>query len=195
MTQTAPIAHTAFALLAWRTFGIYAAEPWVQHDYFWDPVSLGLASLVVLLHTLRWWQQGPQAAVEAPAFAESVAASLVQLKKAMFASFWYLGYLFPSRKIAGILVENHPRRLRGFSDYFSLYRAILGIRHFVLAHGLAALMAAYALGEGETFTQGVVVSAIGPSWMLLCWSIWMYSACWLLLGAGLLLRPGATQLR
>lgn len=188
MHQTTPIAHTAFVLLALRTFGIYAAEPYTSHNYFLDPVSLGLASLVVALHTLRWWMLGKQAAAEAPAFAESVAASLTQLKTAMFASFWYLGYLFPSRKIAGILVEDHPRRRIGFADHFSLYRAILAIRHFLLAHGLAALMAAYALGEGEAFTKGAVVEAVGPGWMLVCWSIWMYSACWLLLGMCLLLR-------
>jgi hypothetical protein len=49
-------------------------------------------------------------------------------------------------------------------------------------------MAAYALGEGEAFTGGAVVQAVGPGWMLLCWSVCIYSSCWLLLGAGMALR-------
>lgn len=202
-TPITPIAHTAFALLAMRTFGLYTDSPFPQHDYLQDPISLGLAALVVALLTLRWWRQGPQAiafssasaSASAPAPAAATAeaaptldAPLAQLKTAMFASFWYLGYLFPRRKIAAILQENHPGQGSIFDTHFSLYQGIVRIRHFLLAHGLAVLMAAYALGEGEAFTEGAVVQAVGPGWMLLCWSVCIYSSCWLLLGAGMALR-------
>ena len=188
VTPITPIAHTAFALLAVRTFGLYTDSPFPQHDYLQDPVSLGLASLVVLLLTLRWWMQGPQTIEPEAPGASALEASLAQLKAAMFASFWYLGYLFPSRKIAAILQENHPRQATAFTTHFGLYQVIVRIRHFLLAHGLAVLMTAYALAEGEAFTKGAVVQAIGPSWMLLCWSVCIYSSCWLLLGAGMALR-------
>lgn len=216
-TPITPIAHTACALLAMRTFGLYTDSPFPQHDYLQDPISLGLAALVVILLTLRWWLQGPQAIAfssasasaptsaptsAAPASssaatsadtdtdtaAPSLDAPLVQLKKAMFAGFWYLGYLFPRRKVAAILQENHPGQASTFDTHFGLYQGIVRIRHFLLAHGLAVLMAAYALGEGEAFIQGGVVQAVGPGWMLLCWSVCIYSSCWLLLGAGMALR-------
>ncbi|MDH1291014.1 hypothetical protein N5C43_07050 [Comamonas terrigena] len=210
-TPVTPIAHTACALLALRTFGLYTDSPFPQHDYLLDPVSLGLAGLVVALLTLRWWLQGPQAialssapasaptsaapasgssatSADTAAPAPSLDAPLAQLKTAMFAGFWYLGYLFPRRKIAAILQENHPGQASTFDTHFSLYLGIVQIRHFLLAHGLALLMAAYALGEGEAFTGGAVVQAVGPGWMLLCWSVCIYSSCWLLLGAGMALR-------
>lgn len=210
-TPVTPIAHTACALLALRTFGLYTDSPFPQHDYLLDPVSLGLAGLVVALLTLRWWLQGPQAIAlsSAPASASTSAAPasgssatsadtaapapsldapLAQLKTAMFAGFWYLGYLFPRRKIAAILQENHPGQASTFDTHFGLYQGIVQIRHFLLAHGLALLMAAYALSEGEAFTGGAVVQAVGPGWMLLCWSVCIYSSCWLLLGAGMALR-------
>jgi len=214
-TPVTPIAHTACALLAMRTFGLYTDSPFPQHDYLQDPISLGLAGLVVVLLTLRWWLQGPQAIAFSPASASAsvptsavpvsssaatsadtdtaapaptLDASLSQLKKAMFAGFWYLGYLFPHRKIAAILQESHPGQASTFDTHFSLYQGIVRIRHFLLAHGLALLMAAYALGEGEAFIQGGVVQAVGPGWMLLCWSVCIYSCCWLLLGAGMALR-------
>lgn len=210
-TPVTPIAHTACALLALRTFGLYTDSPFPQHDYLFDPVSLGLAGLVVALLTLRWWLQGPQAialssapasaptsaapasgssatSADTAAPAPSLDAPLAQLKAAMFASFWYLGYLFPHRKIAAILQESHPCQGSTFDTHFSLYQGIVQIRHFLLAHGLALLMAAYALGEGEAFTEGAVVQAVGPGWMLLCWSVCIYSSCWLLLGAGMALR-------
>ena len=47
-TPVTPIAHTACALLALRTFGLYTDSPFPQHDYLLDPVSLGLAGLVVV---------------------------------------------------------------------------------------------------------------------------------------------------
>ena len=206
-TPVTPIAHTACALLALRTFGLYTDSPFPQHDYLLDPVSLGLAGLVVALLTLRWWLQGPQAialssaptsaapasgssatSADTAAPAPSLDAPLAQLKTAMFAGFWYLGYLFPRRKIAAILQENHPGQASTFDTHFGLYQGIVQIRHFLLAHGLALLMAAYALGEGEAFTGGAVVQAVGPGWMLLCWSVCIYSSCWLLLGAGMALR-------
>ncbi|MDI9853662.1 hypothetical protein [Comamonas sp. 17RB] len=211
ITQITPIAHTACALLAMRTFGLYTDSPFPQHDYLQDPISLGLAALVVALLTLRWWRQGPQAvefsSASAPTSAAPTSAAtsadtgtdtaapaptldapLAQLKKAMFAGFWYLGYLFPRRKVATILQENHPGQASTFDTHFSLYQGIVQIRHFLLAHGLAVLMAAYALGEGEAFIQGGVVQAVGPGWLLLCWSVCIYSSCWLLLGAGMALR-------
>ena len=50
-TPITPIAHTACALLALRTLGLYTDSPFPQHDYLQDPVSLGLACLVVALLT------------------------------------------------------------------------------------------------------------------------------------------------
>ena len=205
-TPITPIAHTACALLALRTLGLYTDSPFPQHDYLQDPVSLGLACLVVALLTLRWWMQGPQPMDEAatstgagtstntadttPApHAPALDAPLAQLKAAMWGSFWYLGYWFPHRKVAAILQENHPKRSSAtFPTHFSLYQVIVRIRHFLLAHGLAVLIAAYALCEGEAFIHGTVVQALGPSWMLLCWNICIYSGCWLLLGAAMALR-------
>ena len=202
ITPITPIAHTACALLALRTLGLYTDSPFPQHDYLQDPVSLGLACLVVALLTLRWWMQGPQpmevAATgtgtgttdTAPTLhAPALDAPLAQLKAAMWGSFWYLGYWFPHRKVAAILQESHPKRSSAtFPTHFSLYQVIVRIRHFLLAHGLAVLIAAYALCEGEAFIHGTVVQALGPSWMLLCWNICIYSGCWLLLGAAMALR-------
>jgi hypothetical protein len=147
-TPVTPIAHTACALLALRTFGLYTDSPFPQHDYLLDPVSLGLAGLVVALLTLRWWLQGPQAialssapasaptsaapasgssatSADTAAPAPSLDAPLAQLKTAMFAGFWYLGYLFPRRKIAAILQENHPGQASTFDTHFSLYLGIV----------------------------------------------------------------------
>ena len=111
----------------------------------------------------------------------------------MFAGFGFLGHCFPHRKIATILAERDPRRAKTYATHFSLYQAILRIDHFLLAHGLAALVSGYALSAGETFTRYEPLASVGPLWMLLCWCIWVYCSSWLLLAACMVLRsPLAT---
>lgn len=188
MPHTTWITYTVFALLALRTFSIYTDGPPALHDYFWDGISLSLASALVALHALHWWLLGPQQMAEPVVSAPSLDAPLAQLKSAMFAGCAYLGYLFPHRKIAGLLVENHPRHSPSFATHFSLYQAILKIPHFVLAHGLAALIAGYSLSAGEAFTQTEPLASLGPWWLLLCWCIWMYCSSWLVLAGAMVLR-------
>ena len=160
-----------------------------MHDYFWDGASLALASLAVAMHTWHWFTLGQRVLAPEPCAAPMpVAATLAQLKAAMFSGFWFLGHWFPHRKIASILAENDPRRAKTYATHFSLYQAILRIDHFLLAHGLAALVTGYALSVGETFTRYEPLASVGPLWMLLCWCIWVYCSSWLLLAACMVLH-------
>lgn len=194
MPATAWIAHTALALLAWRTLGLYTDGPPAMHDYFWDGASLALASLTAAMQAMHWYTLGLRTlATEPYAQPSPVADTVAQLKAAMFSGFWLLGPWFPQRKIASILAARDPRRAKTYATHFSLYQAILRIDHFLLAHGLAALVTGYALSAGEAFTRYEPLASLGPLWLLLCWCIWIYCSSWLLLAACMVLRTPPAQ--